>query len=58
MKFVKSLLCAVALGAAAHVGTFLAEKGIHAAEDPVKRATCKRKLNEIKNVIFKKEEES
>ena len=58
MKFAKRLLVAVALGAAAHVGTYLAEKGIHAAEDPVKRVVCKRKFKEIKNIIFKKEEES
>lgn len=55
---IKRFFMAMVTGAGAWAGTILIAKGLETAKDPVKRATVKRKFKAIKNIIFKKGEES
>ena len=52
----KTLVAAITIGAGTVVGWELARTTIDTVKDPVKRAAVKRKIVDVKNTIFKKEE--
>ena len=58
IKLVKSIGAAIIIGAGMELGSILAKRGAQIAEDPVKKASIKKKFNKIKDTLFKKEEES
>ena len=47
----KKLFDAIIRGAGVAIGSFLITKGIHAMQDPVKRAKIKNKFEKIKATI-------
>lgn len=53
----KKLLHSVISGFGVALGVSLFNKLIRVAKDPVKRAQMKKKFTNIKNEVFKKEEE-
>ena len=58
MNIIKKFLQSVIVGAGTWVGINLATKGIKAVADPNKRSVITKKIKDIKDVLFKKDEES
>lgn len=57
MTFGRKFLMSIVAGIGTTIGAFVAKECLVVAKDPVKRADVKRKVESIKNTIFKKEEE-
>ena len=58
MTFGRKFLMSIVAGAGSAIGAFVAKECMVIAKDPIKRSNVKRKVEEIKATIFKKEEES
>lgn len=55
MVIVKTILKYAVMGAATTIGSVAAKKGIDVASDPVKKAALKRKFENIKAELHKKD---
>ena len=55
---IKRIGAAILLGIGMELGTVLVKESVQIAKDPYKKATIKNKFKKIKDIIFKKEEES